>query len=40
MVNSFNQAKDTVIGGLENLQANLDSIGFGENVYDQLGGAD
>ena len=40
MVDSFNQAKDTVIGGLENLQANLDSVGFGENVYDQLGGAD
>ena len=38
MVNSFNQAKDTVISGLENLQSNLDNVGFGENVYDQLGG--
>lgn len=40
MVNSFNQAKDTVISGLENLQQNLDNIGFGENIYDQLGGAE
>ena len=40
MVTSFNQAKDTVIGGLENLQANIDNIGFGQDVYEQLGGAD
>ena len=40
MVASFNEAKSTVLAGLDNLQANLDSIGFGDNVYDQLGGAD
>lgn len=38
MVNSFNTNKDIVISGLEELQNNLDNIGFGENVYDQLGG--
>lgn len=36
----FNGWRDTIINGINSLQGALDNIGMGDNVYDQLGGAD
>ena len=38
MVNQFYDAKSTVMSGLDELQAQINNLGIGENVYDILGG--
>jgi hypothetical protein len=40
MVNEFNDAKSIVMSGLDDLQAQINNLGVGENVYDILGGQD
>ena len=36
----FNAWRDTVLGGINDLQSALDGVGVGDNVYEKLGGAD
>jgi len=38
MVNQFYDAKSTVMAGLDELQAQINNLGIGENVYSILGG--
>lgn len=40
MVNEFNDAKSIVMSGLDDLQAQINNLGIGENIYDILGGQD
>jgi hypothetical protein len=38
--NQFNGWRDTVLAGITSLQDALNNVGIGDNVYEQLGGAD